>query len=287
MRRGERSRTAEFVAYNRALGTLAPAVPGFSDPMVVEFLPERWQKKVNHARVLFDTGARQSPYPFWHRPMAIFNQFRTVMLDRAITAGPALEQLVILGAGLDSRAWRMETLKNTIVFEVDHPASQAWKRERASRLSARGIAPKAKEIRYLSLDFERDRLAPLLESAGFDALKSTFWLWEGVTMYLRPASVDANLGEFAALSAPASRIALTYFRKRKGRAPLALFLALLGEPLRSTFTPEEMTVLARSHSWRLESDTSVDDWLRETPGLELTRRQLQGLESIWIGGIAR
>ena len=293
MRRGKRSRTAEFVAYNRALGTLAPSVPGFSDPIAVEFLPERWQKKVNHARVLLDTGARRSPYPLWQRGMGIFNQFRTVMLDRAIAAGPAHEQLVILGAGLDSRAWRMDALKNTIVFEVDHPASQAWKRERALRLAARGIAPKARDIRYVSVnfarDFERDVLAPLLESAGFDALKSTFWLWEGVVMYLRPGDVDANLSAFAKLSADGSRVALTYLRKRNGRVPRALLLALFGEPLRSAFTSQEMTELARSHSWRVESNTTVDDWLRETPGLKLTRRQvgLQWLESIWIGEIAR
>lgn len=297
MRRGERSRTAEFVAYNRALGTLAPSVPGFSDPMAAEFLPDRWQKKVNHTRVLLDTGARKSPYPFWHRAMGIFNQFRTVVLDRTISAAPAPEQLVILGAGLDSRAWRMDALKNTVVFEVDHPASQAWKRDRALGLSARSVAPKARDIRYVSIDFERDfdrdferdRLAPLLASAGFDALKSTFWLWEGVTMYLRAVDVVANLGAFANLSAAGSRIALTYLRKRNGRVPRALLLALFGEPLRSAFTPLEMTDLARSHSWRVQSDTTIDDWLRETPALKLTRRQvgLQWLESIWIGDIAR
>lgn len=289
MRRGQPSRTAEFVAYNRALGTLAPSVPGFSDPMAVHFLPERWQKRVDHVRVLVDTGARTSPYPFWHRAMGIFNQFRTVRLDRAISAGPAPEQLVILGAGLDGRAWRMDALQNTIVFEVDHPASQTWKRERASRLSDRGITPKARDIRYVPVDFERDRLAPLLASAGFDALKSTFWLWEGVTMYLRPGDVDANLGAFADLSAAGSRIALTYLRKRNGRVPRALLLALFGEPLRSAFGPHEMTELARSHSWRVQSDTTVVDWLRETPGLKLTRRQvgLQWLESIWIGEIVR
>lgn len=195
---------------------------------------------------------------------------------------------MILGAGLDSRAWRMEALKNTIVFEVDHPASQAWKRERALRLSARGISPKATDLRYVAVDFERERLAPLLQSAGFDALKATFWLWEGVVMYLRPDAVDASLAAFAALSAPGSRIALTYLRKRNGRVPRALLLALFGEPLRSAFTSREMTELARSHSWRVESDTTIDDWLRETPGLKLRRRQvgLQWLESIWIGGIA-
>ncbi len=76
------------------------------------------------------SGERKSPYPFWQRQMGVFNQFRTVILDRAIASGPPAEQLVILGAGLDSRAWRLDGLKDTVVFEVDHPGSQAWKRER-------------------------------------------------------------------------------------------------------------------------------------------------------------
>jgi methyltransferase (TIGR00027 family) len=281
MRPGKRSRTAEFVALNRALGTLAPQVPGFSDPVAVQFLPYRLQSKVDHARVLLDTGASRSPYRFWFRGMAIFNQFRTVMLDRAIASSPP-EQLVILGAGLDSRAWRMDCLKNTLVFEVDYPPSQAWKRERSEP-----IAYKAKDVRFVAMDFEHDVLAPLLQSAGFDAHKSTFWLWEGVTMYLRAADVSANLKAVAALSAPGSRIALTYLRKKRGRIPRGLFLALLGEPVRSAFESVEMMELARSHSWRLASDTTVEDWLKETPGLKLVHRQvgLQWLESIWIGEI--
>jgi methyltransferase (TIGR00027 family) len=281
MRPGRRSRTAEFVALNRALGTLVPRVPGFSDPFAYYFLPARWQKKVEQARHSLGNGRRQSPYPLWQRGMGVFNQFRTVRLDRAIASAPP-EQLVILGAGLDSRAWRMDCLKDTVVFEVDHPSSQTWKRERSA-----AIPYKAKDVRFVAMDFERDLLASLIQNAGFDPKKSTFWLWEGVTMYLRSADVSANLGVFAALSAPGSRIALTYLRKKNGRIPRSLFLALMGEPVRSAFEPDELTELAQSHGWRLTSDTTIEDWLIETPGLNLRRRQigLQWFESIWIGEI--
>jgi methyltransferase (TIGR00027 family) len=260
---------------------LRPEVPGFSDPVAERFLPERWQKRVRHVRVLVETGARKSPFLFWQRPMGVFNQFRTVMLDRAIAARPP-QQLVILGAGLDSRAWRMRTLENTVVFELDHPSTQAWKIERAASLPYL-----AKDVRFVAMDFERDILAPRLQAAGFDARRSTFWLWEGVTMYLARADVSANLAAFTELSAPGSRIALTYLRKEKGRVPRSLFLALLGEPVRSAFLPGEMTELARSHRWRLMSDTNAQDWLKETPVGKLTRRRvgLQWLESIWIGEI--
>jgi methyltransferase (TIGR00027 family) len=282
MRPGKPSRTAEFVALNRALGTLAPQVPGFSDPVAVQFLPEKWRKRVERARASLASGARTSPYPFWQRPMGVFNQFRTVILDRALNSSLPLEQLVVLGAGLDSRAWRLDSLKDTIVFEADFPSTQAWKRERAA-----SVPHKAKWVRFVAIDFERDQLAPLLRAAGFDPTKPSFWLWEGVVMYLGPEAVSANLGAIAALSAPGSRIALTYLRRKNGRVPRSLFLALMGEPVRSAFSADEITDLAKSHGWRRIQDSNVQDWLKETPGLKLTRRRtgLQWSESIWVGEI--
>lgn len=280
MRPGKRSRTAEFVAFNRALGTLAPRVPGFFDPVAYEFLPPRWQRKVRLRGAQLANNSRRSPYPFWQRGMGIFNQFRTVILDRAITSTPPPDQLVILGAGLDSRAWRLDHLQNTIVFEVDHPDSQAWKRARAA-----SVPFKAKDVRFAAFDFQRDSLAPMLWNLGFNPSKSSFWLWEGVTMYLRSEEVSANLAAFASLSAPGSRIALTYLRKDKGRVPHSWFLAMLGEPVRSAFAPTEIAQLAKTQGWLPISDTNIDNWLVETPDLKLTRRQIgmQWLESIWIG----
>lgn len=283
MREGKASFTAQFVALNRALGTLAPRVPGFSDPVAQQFLRAKWRRKVERTRAALAAGTRQSPYPRWQRAMGIFNQFRTVILDRAIAAAPAIEQLVILGAGLDSRAWRLESLKDTVVYEVDFPASQAWKRDRAQ-----SVPFLARDVRFVQIDFQREALTPLLRAAGFDPSRRTFWLWEGVTMYLARDVVSANLGEFAALSAPGSRIALTYLRKKHGRVPRSLFLSLLGEPMRSAFDPLEITALAQSRDWSKIQDSNIEDWLKETPGLELTRGQtgLHWLESIWVGEIA-
>ena len=212
MRQGKPSRTAQFVALSRALGTLAPRVPGFSDPFAAQFLPEKWRKSVERRRAALASGRRTSPYARWQLPMGIFNQFRTVVLDRALAAALPVDQLVILGAGLDSRAWRLEALKDTVVFEVDFPASQAWKRDHAA-----SIPYQAKDLRFVPIDFQRDQLAPLLREAGFDPTRRTFWLWEGVTMYLPPETVSANLGAFAALSAPGSRIAFSYLRRKEER----------------------------------------------------------------------
>jgi methyltransferase (TIGR00027 family) len=205
MRSGKPSRTAQFVAYNRALGSVAPQVAGFSDPFAAELLPDDWKKKIERTRRSLAGAPGKLPYPFWLRGMGLFNQFRTVFLDTAIASAAPIAQLVILGAGFDTRAWRLETLKDSTVFEVDHPDTQALKRARIRALPA-----KSREVRFVATDFHRDDLAASLRAAGYDASLPAFWLWEGVTMYLRPDAVAANLKTFAALSAPASHLALTY-----------------------------------------------------------------------------
>jgi methyltransferase (TIGR00027 family) len=281
LRSGKLSRTAQFIALNRALGTLSPQVPGFSDPLAVHFLPEKIRQRVQAARVSLERNPGKSPYPFWFRGMGVFNQFRTVIFDRAITSAFPLPQLVILGAGLDTRAWRLDGLEDTVVFEVDHPSTQAWKRERAAALHH-----KAKDVHFVATDFRQNTLAPLLRNAGFDASKSTFWLWEGVTMYLTEAAVKSNLATFAALSAPGSHLALTYLRKVDGRVPRSLVLSLMGEPVRSAYAPDELTGLAKTHGWGCTSDSNIEDWIPAmAPRLNLTKFRVgfQWLESIWIG----
>lgn len=87
MRSGKPSGTAQFGALNRALGTLARVPPGFGDPFAEQFLPASWGRKVERAlrrRVAAHAGL--SPYPFRLRGMGLFQQFRTVVLDRAIAA---------------------------------------------------------------------------------------------------------------------------------------------------------------------------------------------------------
>jgi len=99
--------------------------------------------------------------------------------------------------------------------------------------------------------------------------------------------VAANLASFAALSAPGSHLAMTYLSKDRGRTPRSLFLALLGEPVRSAFSPAEIADPGGKCGWTCTADSGVEDWLRDlAPGLRLTRRQagLQWFERIWVAG---
>ncbi len=281
MRRGRASNTAQFVALNRALGNLSPQVAGFSDPAAERFLPPRWVKRVERAR----TRLPKSPLPFWMRGMALFNQFRTAVLDAAILAALPFEQLVVLGAGLDGRAWRLAELASSVVFEVDHPDTQAMKQQRAARLH-----PVAKEIRFVPVDFGKDDLPSRLREGRFDAGRRTFWLWEGVTIYLAPEDVQKTLAAAAQLSAPRSRLALTYMADTKRPLSTRLFLVafgvMTGEPMRSTFEAGALQSLARAVGWETLSNTGIDDWKPKlAPDLALTKRQvgLQWDERIWVG----
>ncbi|HUB07868.1 MAG TPA: SAM-dependent methyltransferase [Myxococcales bacterium] len=281
MRKGRASNTAQFVAFNRALGDLSPEIEGFSDPIAARLLPPKWTRRVARAQ----RRLPRSPLPFWMRGMALFNQFRTVVLDRAVLAALPFDQLVILGAGLDGRAFRLEGLRDATVYEVDHPSTQRTKQERTTPLS-----PLAKAVRFVPVDFTVDDLSARLAEAGFDPLRKTFWLWEGVTMYLEAADVQKTLSTLARLSAPGSRVALTYMGKTPLRLTTRVFLVffglMTGEPMRSSFTAGDLQALAGAAGWDKLANTGIEEWKPAlAPKLVLTARQvgLQWNERIWVG----
>lgn len=109
-------------------------------------------------------------------------------LARAIHRGTA--QYVILGAGLDTFAYRHADAATSLrVFEVDHPATQEWKRR---KLAMSSIAVPA-SLTFAPVDFERQTLAAGLAAAGFDANRPAFFSWLGVTMYLTDAAITSTL----------------------------------------------------------------------------------------------
>jgi methyltransferase (TIGR00027 family) len=125
---------------------------------------------------------------------------RTISIDDAIR-NHAAGQLVILGAGLDARAWRMSELARATVIEVDHPASQQDKLRRIG-----GLAPTARRVVVaVPIDLASERLGSNLERVGFDRQAVTTWVWEGVVPYLTAAEVRAMVAQIVELSAPASQ----------------------------------------------------------------------------------
>lgn len=132
-------------------------------------------------------------------------------LHRQIESG--ITQLVVLGAGFDTRAYRFEALTqgqgNVTVFEVDHPAIQELKRARVEK--ALGALPA--HVTYVPVDFDRDDLGSALRGHGYDGTRRTAFIWEGVTMYLDAEAVDTALSFVARRSGPGSSIVFDYIHR--------------------------------------------------------------------------
>ncbi len=107
------------------------------------------------------------------------------------------EQVVILGAGLDARAYRFDELKKIRVFEVDHPASQASKMEKVKQV----LGELPAHVTYVPIDFNSQTLEKRLPESGYDDSRKTLFIWQGVTQYLTPEAVDSTLA-FIAQSFP-------------------------------------------------------------------------------------
>lgn len=171
-------------------------------------------------------------------------------LARGVERG--IGQYVLLGAGLDSFAYRSPLAGRVRVYEVDHPATQDYKRRVRTAPDTMTFAP---------ADFTRDSLAGALSRAGFDAARPAFVNWLGITMYLDRAAIEAivsALGGFAR----GTEIVLDYLlpaglRDAAGQTYADLVgqaLAERGEPWRSAFAPAAMAALLAGHGFRPTRD---------------------------------
>jgi methyltransferase (TIGR00027 family) len=188
---------------------------------------------------------------FWH-------QARTKHLDAIVTdeIAQGLQQLLVLGAGFDTRAWRFgDRLERARVFEVDHPLTSKEKQRRSKWIANRP----AKNVTYVPVDFVHESLADRLAANGFDAAQRTLFLWEGVTPYVTAEAVDATLG-LVARTAKGSSIAFDYVHRRLLDAPDAEEakalerVRALGEPYQFGLDPDEVAPLFARHRLALESN---------------------------------
>lgn len=264
MREGSPSITALAVAMARGLATKVRA--GVADPRdepILEVLPPLAKATV----AALAATAHISPWI----PRAAFGLtgglidhvvLRTVAIDtimeRFVASGGG--QLVILGAGLDMRAFRADGLADVDVFEVDHPATQAGKRAKVGELQ-----PRCRKLHYVAIDFARDDLTSCLQDAGHDALRPTLWIWEGVVEYLSLEALQHTLATLGQRSAVGSELAMTYvprcaWHEVPARLAAQAVLRAVGEPLDVQPTPQEMDALLRAAGLTLVSDTDTHNW---------------------------
>jgi methyltransferase (TIGR00027 family) len=229
-----------------------PPIAKFSDPTAFTLLPDAARARVERIRTgVAPRGFRDRMARRYFDRQSKLMLVRTVAIDDAVRAAGS-PQLVILGAGLDGRAWRMPELADAIVFEVDHPDSQREKRSRVASL-----AQAAREVRFVPVDFERDGLDAALAAAGHDPARPTTWIWEGVVMYLTPADVEKTLAVVARRSAAGSRLIVLYHSPAVILRLVGLLVRRLGEPLRSTFTPPAMRALLAQHGFAVIHDDDL------------------------------
>lgn len=264
------SRTAEFVALFRALETVRP--PGrrlFQDPYAAALLGPPLRAVVPLARVPV-TGRLVYETIDWRWPGSrMWVVVRTRFIDdhvrNALDEGAT--QVVLLGAGLDTRAHRIEQVRRARFFEVDEPATQRLKRERLARVLEQTPA----NVRYVALDFERDDLAPALPAAGLRPDSPSVVVWEGVASYLGADAVDATFRSLAALTAPGSTVVFTYLHRDAitGAADIPAARAAMravrrvGEPFKFGMDPARVGDYLRERGFELEDERSGAELARE------------------------
>lgn len=188
---------------------------------------------------------------------------RTLAIDaaceRAVAAGA--EQLVVLGAGFDSRAYRLACLQKVDVFEVDHPATSAVKAART-----RSLPVVSRSLARVVIDFERDDLDVVLTRAGHDTARPTAWIWEGVTMYLTNSAIDGSLGVIARRSSAGSTLIMSYGTPDFAPPVYLAVLKLAGEPLCTLLTPAQVAAKLDDNGLLVVSDDGSADWLARFGG---------------------
>lgn len=183
-------------------------------------------------------------------------RFMEDQLDHAMAEG--VGQYVVLGAGLDSLPWRRPDLAAALQpFEVDHPGTQVYKRE---RIAAAGLGVPA-HLHFVPIDFaQNDDLAAALASAGFRPEQRSVWSWLGVTTYLTRPQIERTLQSVADISAPGSILVTDFVLARDLMDEVARAADDIGRPgaaeqgesYLSTFTPDEFAQVAEASGWRRE-----------------------------------
>ena len=245
------SLTALAAAAHRAAHQLDGAQL-FADPLAIPIVGEE--------------AARQSRANASSFGMRIFIAARARFAEDTLAESLArgVTQLVVLGAGLDTYAYRGAERAKLSIFEVDHPATQAWKRERLAEI---GITPDG-NVHYAPVDFENERIADGLARAGFDPNQRTFFFWLGVTPYLTRAAIDTSWA-LIANNPGGGEVVFDYAMARETMKAeeRAMFDALTaraaeaGEPFLTAFDPATLLDELRAVGFAKIQDATIGDIL--------------------------
>lgn len=235
---GGASRTALGAALHRAAHQLFDRPPLFEDPLALRIVGREGEARLRNGQDRHGTWRTRGLRLF----IVVRSRFSEDTLAEAYRAG--VRQYVLLGAGLDTLAYRAgDRFPDLRIYEVDHPATQAWKRQ---RLGDAGITPPA-ALTFVPIDFEHQALAAALSGGGFDADAPAVFAWLGVVPYLSRDAILKTLQAVAALT-KGTQLVFDYAEPARSRdifqrlalAAFAARVAAIGEPLKSFFVPETL-----------------------------------------------
>ncbi len=257
------SRSAEAVAFARAVESgVRHERRLFSDPFAEHFLTPflSHASRLAHGPVL---GRVLLSFGNWLSPGGLGNVVgRTGFIDRALSSAlkDGVDQLVILGAGYDCRAYRLPELAAVRTFEVDHPDTQTRKRRVLDQLGASSSGP----LNFVPIDFDRQSLPTAMAASGFVSGARNFFIWEGVTQYLLAESVDETMRFVADASCTGSWIAFTYVdlglirgtKRFPGAGRLMAWLRRSGEPIRFGIDPTQLDAFLKARGLELADEAA-------------------------------
>jgi methyltransferase (TIGR00027 family) len=242
----------------RALAHAHGRVGGFSDPFALRLLPDDHRAAAERRiRGEWPRGVREAVLGLIAQATEALMGPRTMEIDDGLRTLPPGFQLVLLGAGLDARPYRMTELADSVAFEVDHPSTQAFKRRQTE-----GLRPVTRELHHVPVDFANERMGDALARAGHRTDVPTAWVFEGVISYLTPREVEVSIRDIAEHSAPASRLLATYNEPSPFHRLYSVITRRSGEPHRAWYRPEAMRGLLGAHGFVVRSDCDGMDRAR-------------------------
>lgn len=251
---GEPSRTARSTALQRAAHQLLETPRVFEDPLALRIFGARGVAWLGRNLDTYRTGGARAMRAF----LVMRSRYAEDQLALAVARG--VRQYVVLGAGLDTFAYR-NPYRGLRVYEVDHPSTQAWKR---SRLQEQAI-DMPRSLTFAPVDFETQTLAGGLKAAGFRADRPAFFSWLGVTIYLSKEAVAGTLRTIAAVKGshvvfdfapPSSAIGE---QERASRERSAAYVARAGEPWINFYDPGPLADALRGAGYSKARYFGTDD----------------------------
>ena len=206
--REDPSKMAEEIAFHRVVEMFMPEDEKiFSDPYAIRFVnPEMLENMAkNPVETQKKSEELEKLFPGVHNSIIARVRYFDDYVEKLVDEG--LEQLVILGAGYDTRAYRIEGLKENVkVFEVDHLNTQSFKIQKVKEIFGSVLD----HVVYVPVDFDTQKLGERLLESGYSKFKKTLFIMEGLVMYIPPDAVDETLSFIVNNSGKGSAVIFDY-----------------------------------------------------------------------------